>query len=101
MEHESKLINNGSCKISIEMAQDADEFLLKWITGTIKNASGEITIVKVDGVKKPRKIAFTDGQIGGSSERLYSTAAANGVPQISIYVKDCRLMASSYLHRQK
>jgi hypothetical protein len=87
MQDESKLINNGSCGISIDMAQEADEFLLKWVAGAIKNASGEITIVNIGSVKKPRKIIFTDGQIGSSSESFYTATTTNSFPQISIYVK--------------
>ncbi|ARS38379.1 hypothetical protein CA265_01200 [Sphingobacteriaceae bacterium GW460-11-11-14-LB5] len=87
MQDESKLINNGSCGISIDMAQEADEFLLKWVAGAIKNASGEITIVHIGSVKKPRKIVFTDGKTGSSSESFYTATTTNSFPQISIYVK--------------
>lgn len=87
LQDESKLVTEKSCGVNMELVQDTDEFLLKWIAGTIKNASGEITIVNMNGRKKPRKLAFTGAQIGGSSENFYSAAATDTSVQISIYVK--------------
>jgi len=87
VEDDGKMINNGSCSIMLELAQDADSFLLKWIGASVKNVSGEISVVAVDGIKKPRKITFTDGQIVGSSESFYSTVGANTPIQISVFVK--------------
>jgi hypothetical protein len=87
LQDESKLINNGSCSLMMELAQDADSFLLKWVGGSIKNVSGEISVIPIDGIKKPRKITFTDGQIAGSSESFYTTVGANSPIQLSIYVK--------------
>jgi hypothetical protein len=87
LQDESKLINNGSCSLMMELAQDADSFLLKWVGGSIKNVSGEISVIPIDGIKKPRKITFTDGQIAGSSESFYTTVGANSPVQLSIYVK--------------
>ncbi|WP_316801827.1 type VI secretion system tube protein TssD [Pedobacter nototheniae] len=84
---ENELINNGNCSITMELAQDVDEFFLKWIAGTVKNASGTITMLVVNGIKKPRKITFTGGQVAGFSESFYSTVGANTSPQVSIYVK--------------
>jgi hypothetical protein len=84
---EITLINDGSCNITLELAQEIDEFLLKWGAGIIKNVSGVITVVAVNGIKKPRNIAFTGGRISGSSESFYDSAGANTLPQISMNVK--------------
>lgn len=85
-QEEGKLINNGSCSISIELGQNPDEFLFKWMSGQLKNTSGVITVVTVSDIKKPRIIAFTDGQLAGSSESFYVTGGSTS-PQMSFYVK--------------
>ena len=84
MQDESKLINNGSCSVSMEMAQDADEFLLKWIAGSVKNVSGIITTTMLNSVKKPRTLAISEMQVLGSSESFYTSAGANTFPLITI-----------------
>lgn len=83
---EGKLISNGSCSISMELGQNPDEFLLKWMAGQIKNTSGVITMVTVGDIKKPRRISFTDGQLAASSESFYITGGGTST-QMSFYVK--------------
>lgn len=83
---ESKLINNGNCSISIELGQNPDEFLLKWVAGQLKNTSGVITMVTISDIKNPRKMTFTDAQPAASSESFYITSG-NTAPQMSFYVK--------------
>lgn len=76
----------GFCYLTLEMGEDPDEFLLNWIAGKIKNAKGLITSTPTGTVKKPRNLAFTGGQISGSSESFYM-ASLNTSPQININVK--------------
>jgi len=83
---EGKLINNGNCSISIELGQNPDEFLLKWVAGLLKNTSGVITMVTISDTKNPRKMTFTDGQPAASSESFYITSGSTA-PQMSFYVK--------------
>jgi len=83
---ESKLINNGNCSISIELGQNPDEFLLKWMAGLLKNTSGVITMVTINDIKNPRKMTFTDGELAASSESFYVTSGSTS-PQMSFYVK--------------
>ncbi|MDQ0967708.1 hypothetical protein QFZ20_003111 [Flavobacterium sp. W4I14] len=83
---EGKLINNGSCSISIELGQNPDEFLLKWMAGLLKNTSGVITMVTISNIKNPRKMTFTDGLLAASSESFYITSGSTA-PQMSFYVK--------------
>lgn len=83
----SGMQEDGSCTLILELAQEADEFLLRWIAGNIKDIKGEVTIVDVTGVKKARKITFTDLNVASASESFYSAAGAVSWPQISVYIK--------------
>ncbi|GGG97914.1 MULTISPECIES: type VI secretion system tube protein TssD [Pedobacter] len=85
-QRDGKLINHGNCSINIELGQDPDELLLKWMAGLLKNTSGVITMVTLNKVQEPRKMTFTDGRLAASSESFFITG--NGTsPQMSFYVK--------------
>jgi len=101
LQDDSELINNGSCSLMMELAQDADSFLLKWVGGSIKNVSGEVSIVPINGIKKPRKIVFTDGQIAGSAESFYTTLSANSPIQLNIYIKTLSVDGTTIFSQNK
>ncbi|KIO75651.1 hypothetical protein TH53_19390 [Pedobacter lusitanus] len=91
---ESKQLREGSCSISLDLGQDMDPFLLKWIAGEMKNATGVITMVSADGSKKTRNIAFTGGRPAGSSESFYGSEV-NSAVQISFYVNTLSIDGTS------
>lgn len=97
---EGKLVNNGSCSITMELGQEPDAFLLKWMAGGLKSTSGEITMITVENIKKPRKITFTDGQVAASSESFYSTSSGTS-PQLSFYVKTLAIDGTTIFSPQK
>ncbi|RBQ09955.1 type VI secretion system tube protein TssD [Pedobacter miscanthi] len=97
---EGKIINNGSCSITMELGQAPDAFLLKWMAGGLKNTSGEITMATINDIKKLRKMAFTDGQVAASSESFYSTNGSTS-PQLSFYVKTLAIDGTTVFSPQK
>ncbi|OWK69073.1 hypothetical protein [Pedobacter sp. AJM] len=87
LQKEGKFANDGNCTLILELAQNADEFLLKWVAGTVKGVKGEISIVAVKAADKPRIITFTDWEVASASESFYSTNEAIWWPHLSVYVK--------------
>lgn len=83
---ETKPISDGSCSLSFDLGQEMDPFLLKWISGDMKDAKGVINIIVIGSTKKPRVLAFTGGTVAGSSESFVSYDF-NSSTQLSIMVK--------------
>ncbi len=47
----------------IELAQGADPFILKWIAGRMKSATGRITLVPANETRKVRDITFSGASV--------------------------------------
>lgn len=75
-----------NCRISFDLAQDADPFLLKWISGEMKEATGIIILVATEGQKKSRSLVFTGGKVASSTESFIN-ADTETATQINLYVK--------------
>jgi hypothetical protein len=76
----------ASCSINLDLAQEVDQFLLKWVSGEIKDAACIITMVSPDGSGKARSIAFTVSKVVGSSENFFSSDVSTST-QISLFAK--------------
>jgi hypothetical protein len=76
----------ASCSINLDLAQEVDQFLLKWVSGEIKDAIGVITLVSTSGSGKARSLVFTVSKVVGSSENFIS-ADVDTSTQISLFAK--------------
>lgn len=76
----------ASCSINLDLAQEVDQFLLKWLSGEIKDAIGVITMVSTEGTRKTRSLVFTVSKVAGSSENFIS-ADIDTSTQISLFAK--------------
>ena len=87
LQKEGSSTAESNCTLILELAQNADDFLLKWVAGTINDIKGEITIADVNVLNKPRIITFTNWEVASASESFYSTNEAMWWPHVSVYVK--------------
>lgn len=77
--------NPNTCSVNIDFKQNMDPFLLKWVSGEMKEADGVITVEAVDSGKQPRTIAFQGGTAAFTSES-YISGDSYLSAQMSIYI---------------
>lgn len=80
-----KLSPENACTISLDLAQDVDPFLLKWVSGELKEADGVI-IISAGLERKARSVAFTNGMVANIAESFMNVDRSSSA-QLAIYIK--------------
>ena len=84
---DSQKKDQEACKVNMELKQDMDQFLLKWISGALKETEGLITIKAAGPGKRSRTIAFKGGKVATGSES-FMIADSSSYPVMSLYVRE-------------
>jgi hypothetical protein len=80
-----KLSPENACTINFDLAQEVDPFLLKWVSGELKEADGLITMA-AGSERKARSIAFTNGMVANIAESFMNVDRFSSA-QLAIYIK--------------